>query len=265
MLAAAVKERQATLKLGQAGPIPIDHNLAGYPTINTNVLPTISVRSPQRSDRHSLQIPASAHSSQSGSKAPSLATTAPSQAPNRRPPPSERSWRPPALGVSAKTAAAPITGVTATLVAADGTNTSLLADSLHAEAGPSQPRPRAHFAPTPVSHVPSPIRRHHRDSLSSNFRPRRSSFATIPDSPSSVSLSAMIHNAELSQNVSYVPGFPLGQDDTRSVRSLGLVRKSNSVSKIIRRMRGEGLSKHYWMLDEHCKECYDCKSVSRLS
>ena len=261
MLAAAVKERQATLKLGHAG-VPIDHGLTGYPMVNTNIPPTISVKSPQRSDGHSLQIPASARSSQSGSKAPSLATTAPSQAPSRKPPPSERSWRPPALGMSAKSAAAPITGVTATLVAADGTGASHLVESVNAEAGPSHPRPRAHFAPTPVPHVPSPIRRHHRDSLSSNFRPRRSSFATIPDSPSSVSLSAMIHNAELSQNVSYVPGFPIGQDDTRSVRSLGLVKKSNSVSRIIRRMRGEGLSKHYWMLDEHCKECYDCKSVS---
>lgn len=86
----------------------------------------------------------------------------------------------------------------------------------------------------------------------------------MPDSPSSISLSAMIAaNAELSQNASYVPGFPLPQDDTRSVRSLGFVRKSDSVSRLIRRMRGEGLSKHYWMADEHCKECYDCKSVRR--
>lgn len=263
MLAAAVKERQATLKLGSgAGSIPIEGNASGYPKINTNVLPKISIRSPQKSDGPSLQVPTSARSSQSGSKAPSLATTAASQAPSRRPPPSERSWRPPALGVSAQTAAAPITSVTATLVSADGINSSQIPGLINAEAGPSQPRPRAHFAPIPAPHVSSPIRRNHRDSLSSNFRSRRSSFATIPDSPSSVSLSAMIHNAELSQNVSYVPGFPLGQDDTRSVRSLGLVKKSNSVSKIIRRMRGEGLSKHYWMLDEHCKECYDCKSVS---
>jgi 1-phosphatidylinositol-3-phosphate 5-kinase len=34
-----------------------------------------------------------------------------------------------------------------------------------------------------------------------------------------------------------------------------------SVTKIIRRLRGEGLSKTYWMADENCKECYDCKSV----
>jgi 1-phosphatidylinositol-3-phosphate 5-kinase len=73
----------------------------------------------------------------------------------------------------------------------------------------------------------------------------------------------MVHNAEINQNMSYVPGFPLGQDDTRSVRSMGMVKKTNSVSRIIRRIRGEGLSKHYWMADEHCKECYDCKSVSQ--
>ena len=97
-------------------------------------------------------------------------------------------------------------------------------------------------------------------------RLRRSSIATLPDSPSSISLSAMIAaNAELSQNISSVPGFALAQDDTRSVRSLAFVKKTNSVSRLIRRMRGEGLSKHYWMADEHCKECYDCKSVSLLS
>lgn len=46
------------------------------------------------------------------------------------------------------------------------------------------------------------------------------------------------------------------------MRSVAIGKKGNkSVSRIIRRLRGEGLSKHYWMADEHCKECYDCKSV----
>jgi len=73
-------------------------------------------------------------------------------------------------------------------------------------------------------------------------------------------------NAELSQNnYSFVPGFQLPADDTRSVRSLGFTKRPGSVSKIIRRMRGEGLSKHYWMADENCRECYDCKSVSSNS
>ncbi|KII94016.1 hypothetical protein PLICRDRAFT_50006 [Plicaturopsis crispa FD-325 SS-3] len=58
-----------------------------------------------------------------------------------------------------------------------------------------------------------------------------------------------------------IPGFPI-QDDARSVRtSVSTVNRSASVSKVIRRIRGEGLSKDYWMDDENCKECYDCKSV----
>ncbi|EIW66777.1 hypothetical protein TREMEDRAFT_34462 [Tremella mesenterica DSM 1558] len=93
-------------------------------------------------------------------------------------------------------------------------------------------------------------------------RRRRSSNVTIPDSPSSVSLSAMIaHNAELSQNnLSSIPGFSI-QDDTRSVRSFAMPKNGTNVSRIIRRIRGEGLSKQYWMSDESCKECYDCNST----
>jgi 1-phosphatidylinositol-3-phosphate 5-kinase len=96
-----------------------------------------------------------------------------------------------------------------------------------------------------------------------NNRVRRSSIATLPDSPSSTGLSNLISgNAEISQNRPYMGGFSLGNDDSKSVRSVAIGKKGNkSVSRIIRRLRGEGLSKHYWMADEHCKECYDCKSV----
>ena len=96
-----------------------------------------------------------------------------------------------------------------------------------------------------------------------NNRVRRSSIATLPDSPSSTGLSNLISgNAEISQNRPYMGGFTLGNDDSKSVRSVAIGKKGNkSVSRIIRRLRGEGLSKHYWMADEHCKECYDCKSV----
>lgn len=65
---------------------------------------------------------------------------------------------------------------------------------------------------------------------------RRPSVSTIPDSPSSISLSAMA-NAELSQNFA-IPGFPMA-DDARS--TTGSLRRNGSVSKIIRRLRGEGL------------------------
>ncbi|CAE7226835.1 unnamed protein product [Rhizoctonia solani] len=57
-----------------------------------------------------------------------------------------------------------------------------------------------------------------------------------------------------------IPGFAI-PDDARSVRTVASTRRGASVSKAIRRLRGEGLSRDYWMDDEHCKECYDCKSV----
>nr|CAG8495379.1 12834_t:CDS:10 [Entrophospora candida] len=48
-----------------------------------------------------------------------------------------------------------------------------------------------------------------------------------------------------------------------SVRSLQTsaspVNKKNSVSKAIRRIRGEGVNRDYWMADDTCKECYDCQ------
>ncbi|KAF9270798.1 hypothetical protein L218DRAFT_976461 [Marasmius fiardii PR-910] len=58
-----------------------------------------------------------------------------------------------------------------------------------------------------------------------------------------------------------IPGFPI-QDDARSIKtSTGSLHRSGSVSKVMRRIRGEGLSRDYWMDDENCRECYDCKSV----
>lgn len=57
-----------------------------------------------------------------------------------------------------------------------------------------------------------------------------------------------------------IPGFPI-QDDARSIHTTASLKRSASVSKVIRRIRGEGLSRDYWMDDENCKECYDCKSV----
>lgn len=96
-------------------------------------------------------------------------------------------------------------------------------------------------------------------------RARRSSIATLPDSPTSMS-HKLVGHGEGGHHRPYMGGFSLGNDDSRSVRSVALGKKgSQSVSRIIRRLRGEGLSKHYWMADEHCKECYDCKSVSPLS
>ncbi|KAF8584674.1 hypothetical protein K439DRAFT_1566358 [Ramaria rubella] len=59
-----------------------------------------------------------------------------------------------------------------------------------------------------------------------------------------------------------IPGFPIA-DDARSIRTSGStnLRRTASASKVIRRIRGEGLSRDYWMDDKNAKECYDCKSV----
>ncbi|KIK70502.1 hypothetical protein GYMLUDRAFT_972544 [Collybiopsis luxurians FD-317 M1] len=66
-----------------------------------------------------------------------------------------------------------------------------------------------------------------------------------------------------------IPGFPI-PDDARSIKTTGSLHRSGSVSKVIRRIRGEGayfiplffcLSRDYWMDDENAKECYDCKSI----
>src|SRR2546422_350573 len=48
--------------------------------------------------------------------------------------------------------------------------------------------------------------------------------------------------------------------DTRSIRSVQTTA-SVGFSKVIRRLRGEGVNKDYWMADDTCRECYDCKST----
>ncbi|ORX40062.1 hypothetical protein BD324DRAFT_254115 [Kockovaella imperatae] len=200
--------------------------------------------------------------SSSVSLTPSVASST-----RRLAPPGE--WRP-TTATTAQVSVSPITSVTTT-VQASGHKTSSppIRERRPSISSPQSARAsKAHFGlqAAMAQRAASPHHYHPGRPASvlgpTGARLRRSSIATLPDSPSSISLSAMIAaNAELSQNFSNVPGFALGGDDTRSVKSLGLVKKSHSVSRLIRRMRGEGLSKHYWMADEHCKECYDCKSI----
>ncbi|KAG6842385.1 hypothetical protein C0991_007515 [Blastosporella zonata] len=72
--------------------------------------------------------------------------------------------------------------------------------------------------------------------------------------------SPLMETGEGAQFATSIPGFPI-PDDARSIKTMGSIHRSGSVSKVIRRIRGEGLSRDYWMDDENCKECYDCKSV----
>ncbi|KAF5332625.1 hypothetical protein D9611_005067 [Ephemerocybe angulata] len=61
-----------------------------------------------------------------------------------------------------------------------------------------------------------------------------------------------------------IPGFPI-PDDTRSIKTSTSFQRTNSLStKVMRRIRGDGLSKDYWMDDENAKECYDCKVEFKL-
>ncbi|OCF33504.1 1-phosphatidylinositol-3-phosphate 5-kinase [Kwoniella heveanensis BCC8398] len=245
----------------------------------SRVGPAVSIQaaSPRKMASKSLRPPLSTVNSVGSTtpsvQAPSILSSSHSQAPSRRlpmPMPHERHWKP-TTAAPAQVTISPVTSVTTTVqaVSASSKRPATPETTTPFPMPPGTRSHRAHFTVQPPTIGPSssragtPLQHHaHANSLSQNLRVRRSSIATLPDSPSSVSISAMLaNNAELSQNFSYVPGFPLPNDDTRSVRSLGFVKKQNSVSKIIRRMRGEGLSKHYWMADEHCKECYDCKSV----
>ncbi|CAG8602955.1 4921_t:CDS:2 [Paraglomus brasilianum] len=53
------------------------------------------------------------------------------------------------------------------------------------------------------------------------------------------------------------------KEDAAATKSAPITtpESSNSVSdsKVIRRLRGEGITKDYWMADDTCKECYICK------
>ncbi|GAC73824.1 hypothetical protein PANT_9d00288 [Moesziomyces antarcticus T-34] len=83
---------------------------------------------------------------------------------------------------------------------------------------------------------------------------------------------------------SAIPGFPLSKDiladDSKSIRSSSTrLHRSDTIEEqlssrsaaqiglqtsadaIVRRMRGEGLSRKFWMADENAKECRECLSI----
>lgn len=104
---------------------------------------------------------------------------------------------------------------------------------------------------------------HAKNSSISSTRFRRPSFSNGAGGGVSPSPSSTLSAFALEQlDYSNVPGFPIA-DDARSIRTSDTTggHRKDSVTKIIRRLRGEGLSKTYWMADENCKECYDCRSV----
>ncbi|KAF9570985.1 1-phosphatidylinositol-3-phosphate 5-kinase [Mortierella alpina] len=54
---------------------------------------------------------------------------------------------------------------------------------------------------------------------------------------------------------------PSYDSDARSIRSVSSGhQKGNSLTKVIRRLRGEGVNRDYWMADENAKECFGCSA-----
>ncbi|KAL1412846.1 Mitochondrial distribution and morphology protein 12 [Vanrija albida] len=244
--AAAAQPAQPTQKRSAMSQLSIpsgDASPAHRPSPTANVAAALPLPS---TASQSLATP-----STNSSATPSVNSSLRTNPQRRHLVPGERNWRP-AGAAPAQVTVSPVTSVTTTVHS-----------KLKDDPARSHPRLLQSHATLPAIEGGVPRLKTISSSSLGGPRMRRGSISTIPDSPSSVSLSAMISaNAELSQNnYSFVPGFQLPAEDTRSVRSLGFVKRPGSVSKIIRRMRGEGLSKHYWMADEHCKECYDCKSV----
>ena len=52
--------------------------------------------------------------------------------------------------------------------------------------------------------------------------------------------------------------------DTQSVMTNFSISRSNSLSRILARLRGHKSDKEFWMPDEQCKECYKCRKQFTL-
>ncbi|GAA5812251.1 hypothetical protein MFLAVUS_005701 [Mucor flavus] len=70
-------------------------------------------------------------------------------------------------------------------------------------------------------------------------------------------------------SIDFLLGSPLTKrrsidSDTQSVATNFSISNSNSLSKILARLRGQKNDKEFWMPDEQCKECYKCRKPFTL-
>ncbi|RUS21309.1 hypothetical protein BC937DRAFT_93091 [Endogone sp. FLAS-F59071] len=97
--------------------------------------------------------------------------------------------------------------------------------------------------------------------------------ASLATAPSSGSITSALLSSTLGPTTSIpisrpgpraaaaAAGNPTDDDsDTRSVMTTFSVSNSNSLGKVLRRLRGERVNRDYWMPDEASKECYECKA-----
>ena len=69
--------------------------------------------------------------------------------------------------------------------------------------------------------------------------------------------------------IDYLLSSPLAKrrsidSDTQSVITNFSISNSNSLSRILARLRGQKSDKEFWMPDEQCKECYKCRKPFTL-
>jgi hypothetical protein len=70
-------------------------------------------------------------------------------------------------------------------------------------------------------------------------------------------------------SLDYLLNYPLTKrrsidSDTQSVVTNFSISQSNSLSRILARLRGHKSDKEFWMPDEQCKECYKCRKPFTL-
>ena len=130
------------------------------------------------------------------------------------------------------------------------TSVLVQASSVTGDLASSQPASLPHSHSHSHSHSAAPATR--ALPFAQPFSPYHSVSSDLAGSPS---------NQSIAHNFSNIPGFPLSKDllndDTRSVTSVpSLYQAGNKsgVSMIFRRLRGEGLSRDYWMPDETAKQ-----------
>ncbi|KAF7727960.1 1-phosphatidylinositol-3-phosphate 5-kinase [Apophysomyces ossiformis] len=72
------------------------------------------------------------------------------------------------------------------------------------------------------------------------------------------------HTATNASEFTPIRKIPSRDSDSQSVITTFSISTSNSLSKILARLRGHKIDKQYWMPDEQCKECYKCRKSFTL-
>ncbi|KAI7871240.1 hypothetical protein BDF14DRAFT_1764825 [Spinellus fusiger] len=115
-----------------------------------------------------------------------------------------------------------------------------------------------------------------KDSVVVNFSSPSSAYAYRKEPASDLGLAQFAPSVSRSDShedpptpVDYCIGTPLRpsrstDSDTQSIITTFSVSTSNSLARILARLRGQKSDKEFWMPDEQCKECYKCRKQFTL-